>query len=1299
MRTRSQPLSPGGLVALESEPRRTRSSRTATLRQGSAEPPSQQTTRSTRSASLRQPSDEPTSQPATRSTRSASRQPSAEPATESNTRSTRKARTRQSSAEPSTQTTSRSRSRRAGNGVMASIEEAPTTQTRTRKTSTRRSTRQSTQKTSDDETDPTDAEQASQPGSVVDETSAAQESLELQDSEPIPSIGEHALSEPKASDSELSSIPFPEAVVPEPYPEPYPEPWPSSPSLSPSPPLPHVSLPSSPLLPDTEFPHRSRAAAPFPEAPYPQGAESPKTFVKDVSGAPADTWYLDPLEDMSDIGSPLSERSHTPDLEMEDSPPLRSVLNESLLADIDACLARHMQVELAAAHNTARDDLDSIMADECGSDADVLLLSSEEYNTQPPAVTEASTGSTIAARLFLVAMEGIEFEEERYCRSPMSVCGQSSSELDDSPMVDEEHTAPIDVSWISSGESSREGSLSPLPPVDRDEEVPIPSIVAAVSSPIDNEVAALTRSFSGLCLADTAYGGTPAASATLLLSYMLASTGQVQQDATFDVPTESGTTSTFSDGRLVSVKVSELIPGPSRSRPAAAEVDKSRQVSRSARKNSARWARVALSPIPEESEVMSSRSGLGVGAKESVDPPSLSLSATSHLLELLGCRRVEAGAQELAKEPAIDETRLTPRKVNRKRPGDDGAETPSSNKRRNVGPPGSTPFAHRMTPLSRRITYNAAPYSERLRRRTIENQGRIHKTVFRLPQLLAQNEADRRAAESSPVKPCTEPLQMNAESTEKQSKSDDQDASDVSATVEPPSTPPARGWNIRGLINSVPRSFSRLLPRFGRSQTSEAPDAAPSPTPQLPSEPSLQSLSQEPPVSSSQSLPERPSQTKTVDSNQDATQSDKRFRRRLSEQPPSKRQRTLSYSLFPAPIDRARFLGDLTTTPKKMSQAVQPESRPDEAEKPSAAQDQPPSTSQVTDVSEQGPLLQTAEDTTQKKRKRSPSPDVIPNPAGCSYGLDLDYFCYSSDSEEEADVQPQQALPPTKPDALVKSAVRSAMRSEQASAKRVRFDASPEDTPSKLRTRPRATDPYTGRHFIGMGDAARVTTHGSLAAAPATPTPAPRVDLSTPQRSPGFIPNKQGTFQLDYDAFSDDSESSGAPSPKSPAAKSVTETQTTTTSTEVQESVQSPAPRPTSRPALPPSTPARVDQEALARVRSQAEKYKPKTPSGLRTASRYSSPLTASPVVNQQPLVETFGDDDQFARDAQWLYEQCSTGDLRQLKWPEPNPLKKSLGVDDEIVQIVASVWDASAVDEVHRAFRQGLEEFTKAQA
>lgn len=79
--------------------------------------------------------------------------------------------------------------------------------------------------------------------------------------------------------------------------------------------------------------------------------------------------------------------------------------------------------------------------------------------------------------------------------------------------------------------------------------------------------------------------------------------------------------------------------------------------------------------------------------------------------------------------------------------------------------------------------------------------------------------------------------------------------------------------------------------------------------------------------------------------------------------------------------------------------------------------------------------------------------------------------------------------------------------------------------------------------------------------------------------------------------------------------------------------------------------------------------------------------------------METFGDDDEFARDAQWLYEQCSTGDFSQLQWPKPKTLQESLGVDDEIVRLVASVWDPSAVDEVHRAFRQGVEDFKAEEA
>lgn len=37
-----------------------------------------------------------------------------------------------------------------------------------------------------------------------------------------------------------------------------------------------------------------------------------------------------------------------------------------------------------------------------------------------------------------------------------------------------------------------------------------------------------------------------------------------------------------------------------------------------------------------------------------------------------------------------------------------------------------------------------------------------------------------------------------------------------------------------------------------------------------------------------------------------------------------------------------------------------------------------------------------------KKRKRAPSPDTIPNPPGCSYGMDLDYFYFDTSDEEEA---------------------------------------------------------------------------------------------------------------------------------------------------------------------------------------------------------------------------------------------------------------------------------------------------------
>ena len=429
----------------------------------------------------------------------------------------------------------------------------------------------------------------------------------------------------------------------------------------------------------------------------------------------------------------------------------------------------------------------------------------------------------------------------------------------------------------------------------------------------------------------------------------------------------------------------------------------------------------------------------------------------------------------------------------------------------------------------------------------------------------------------------------------------------------------------------------------------------------------------------------------------------------------------LSYDLFPRPINRDLYL---PRSPEPAAEAR------DAAEKGAANKEQPQEQEKQAQASSERAATSAEErgrevtDTTDKKRKRAPSPDVIPNPPGCSYGLDLDYFCYSDSDEEE---EPSPSI--SKPTPLAKSAVRSALRSESHPSKKVRFDASPEDTPSKKRGR--ATDPYQGHHFLGLGDVSPTPATDSAKTAPATPT----TTGSPTQRPPGFKFNSQGSFGFDYDDFSDDSSSSGASTPAilSPA-NTLPETRATPRS-QFQEryvylvpcsllnhtnmfSLQSPRPAPHAAPFAPPSTP-KVDAEALAKVRSQAEKYKPKTPSGLRTASRYStSPMVQSPHVEslkkpepkdvipeerpekenvpEKPIekpAEKFGDD-QFARDAEWLYERCPSGDFSKFAWPEKRSLVDSLEINPEAVKILDNVWDPSDIEVGHSAFCRGMEEF-----
>jgi hypothetical protein len=81
--------------------------------------------------------------------------------------------------------------------------------------------------------------------------------------------------------------------------------------------------------------------------------------------------------------------------------------------------------------------------------------------------------------------------------------------------------------------------------------------------------------------------------------------------------------------------------------------------------------------------------------------------------------------------------------------------------------------------------------------------------------------------------------------------------------------------------------------------------------------------------------------------------------------------------------------------------------------------------------------VQAHEDDEPKKRKRQPSPDVIPHPPGCSYGFDPDYFIYDEDDENESTVGDQAGQGTKDTHATVCGA--SEDEGERHVTKRVRF--------------------------------------------------------------------------------------------------------------------------------------------------------------------------------------------------------------------------------------------------------------------
>ena len=228
-----------------------------------------------------------------------------------------------------------------------------------------------------------------------------------------------------------------------------------------------------------------------------------------------------------------------------------------------------------------------------------------------------------------------------------------------------------------------------------------------------------------------------------------------------------------------------------------------------------------------------------------------------------------------------------------------------------------------------------------------------------------------------------------------------------------------------------------------------------------------------------------------------------------------------------------------------------------------------------------------------QKRKRIPSPDVIPLPAGGGYGLVDEYFMVDSSSDDEMVAQET----PTK----------------ERPAKKARTSTPPDSTVgSPFRARP-----YTGSLF----------THPDVQRSPEDnvfdeankPDGYPALD-STPPPGPTLVFKVPSPGSSDSDDEDDDEQdqiierTKKAPSPSALAPKSIlrnsasnlSQPRPAANSTSPSKSMV-PPPRPVPGHATLPAATMTAPSDALEKAREKALKHQPKQPSTLRESSRLSS--------------------------------------------------------------------------------------------
>ncbi|CAG8940033.1 unnamed protein product [Penicillium salamii] len=555
-------------------------------------------------------------------------------------------------------------------------------------------------------------------------------------------------------------------------------------------------------------------------------------------------------------------------------------------------------------------------------------------------------------------------------------------------------------------------------------------------------------------------------------------------------------------------------------------------------------------------------------------------------------------------------------------------------------------------------------YADRARRRQAEVGGRIHSTIYRVPEYLAQQNADARSAPPSNTEPNDQDTTSlgGAHPTENPIP-----PPEAPTPSEAPNTP---GWG-RWMVDGVSRRLTGLVGRPSSPQVANAPHSLATELVQQPVQNEAGRDRADENVNHGGVPTSAPATSPTRDS---STSASREVVASNLNSPVAgtagSRNRYGNYDLFGAGFSaeqRARWY--INAAPVSLAPVS---TAPDSATPDSAAPDSAPA---------QSPPQQTPSHEAQvsTKRKRQPTPDVIPNPPGCSYGLNDEYFIYSDEDWDAQEANDAKSTP----------------SKEQSTSKKVRIESSPKSNhQGQLETPDQSSNPekraskrarverppnfnYSG-HFevpYSSSEASGSTQSSPLPTAGPPSSPIRRRSSRwRGERPPNF--NYSGHFEVPYSDAQvpySDAPSSPRRNPRSSPATNPSHFQTYDGSSDAlspDDHQQGPrvtlTPRKNSarkrvspRQDILETSP--VDIELLKRARDQAEQYKPKTPSRLRAAHRFSGGSSLGGGSNRGSLFGREGHRDnkedairrrRLMRKSS-LAKACPSGNLNNILWPE----------------------------------------------